>query len=55
MPDYFRMASLREDKINFDKLSDGASKAMAAENLYWLKNDAKFRAVAQRGTYDDFK
>lgn len=49
------MASLKEDNINFDKLAAGADQAVAAEDLYWLQNDAKFRAVKQKGTYDEFK
>lgn len=49
------MASLKDDSINFDKLAAGADKVLAAENLYWLQNDAKFRAVKQKGTYEEFK
>lgn len=49
------MASLRSDDINFDRLASGAQRAMKDEDLYWLRNDAKFRAVKQRGTYDEFK
>lgn len=49
------MASLRDDEINFSKLESGAHAAQERESLYWLQNDAKFRAVKQKGTYDDFK
>lgn len=49
------MAHLKDDNINFEKLETGVQKAMADENMYWLQNDAKFRAVKQKGTYDDFK
>ena len=49
------MASLKDDNINFEKLAATANQAIATENLYWLQNDAKFRAVKQKGTYDEFK
>lgn len=49
------MAHLRNDDINFDKLETGVHNAMKADDLYWLQNDAKFRAVKQQGSYDDFK
>ncbi|KAF6028569.1 CCDC103 [Bugula neritina] len=49
------MASLKDDSINFDKLENEVDEAMKAENLYWLQNDAKFRAVKQKGTYEEFK
>lgn len=49
------MASLKDDNVDFDKLETGVHRAMEAENLYWLQNDAKFRAVKQKGSYDEFK
>ncbi|XP_067952101.1 coiled-coil domain-containing protein 103-like [Watersipora subatra] len=49
------MASLKDDHVNFDKLESSVRQAMEAENLYWLQNDAKFRAVKQKGSYDEFK
>ena len=49
------MAHLKKDDINFDKLETGVQKAMEADNLYWLQNEAKFRAVKQKGSYDEFK
>ena len=49
------MASLKDDAINFDKLESSVHNAMEAENLYWLQNDAKFRAVKQKGSYEEFK
>ena len=42
------MASLKNDDINFEKLASGAQKAMKDDDLYWLRNDAKFRAEAAR-------
>ena len=49
------MAHLKKDDINFDKLENGVQKAMEADNLYWLQNEAKFRTVKQKGSYDEFK
>lgn len=50
------MVSKQGDSIDFDKLESKVNKAVEDEKLYWLRNDAKFRAVRQKvGTYDEFR
>ena len=50
------MVSIKEDKVDFDKLEKELYAAVAAEEKYQRENDAKFRAVNQKvANYDEFR
>ena len=42
-------------KMDFDQLEHELNGMVAADNLYWERNDAKFRAAKQNVTYEQFE
>ena len=44
-----------EDKIDFGRLESDLRSLVASDDLYWTRNDAKFRAAEQTKTYREFK
>ena len=42
-------------KMDFDKLEHELNGMVAADNLYWERNDAKFRAAKQNVSYEQFE
>ena len=42
-------------KMDFDQLEHELNGMVAADNLYWDRNDAKFRAAKQNVTYEQFE
>ncbi|XP_014670865.1 PREDICTED: coiled-coil domain-containing protein 103-like [Priapulus caudatus] len=50
------MASLDDEPLDLKKLGKELKGALAADEEYWLRNDAKMRAMQQRvGSYEEFR
>ena len=45
------MSNVRE----LESLANDLSKVIKSDEVYWRQNDAKFRALAQNATYDQFE
>ncbi len=45
------MSNVRE----LESLHNDLSKVIKNDEVYWRQNDAKFRALAQNATYDQFE
>ena len=45
------MSNVRE----LESLHNDLSKVIKSDEVYWRQNDAKFRALAQNATYDQFE
>ena len=41
--------------MNFSKLEQELNGMMKADELYWTRNDAKFRAAKQNVPYEEFE
>ena len=41
--------------MDFCKLERDLNNMVAAEDLYWQRNDAKFRAAKNHATYEEFE
>lgn len=51
-----RTSDVSEEMPNMDRVEDECGRLVAADELYWRENDAKFRAVHQRvQTYEEFR
>ena len=40
---------------DLSKLEEELNSMLAADDLYWLRNSAKFRATAQTSNYEEFR
>ena len=47
--------SLQSGMASLDQVECELSSLLAQDNRYWRENDAKFRAVAQNATYEQFE
>ena len=45
----------KDFSVDFDKLGKELENAEKADAKYWRENDAKFRAVNQKVSYDEFR
>ena len=41
--------------MDFQKLENELNNMVAADDLYWQRNDAKFRAAKQHVSYEEFE
>ena len=41
--------------MDFHKLESDLNNMVAADDLYWQRNDAKFRAAKNHATYEEFE
>ena len=41
--------------MDFSKLEEELNGLIEADNLYWVRNDAKFRAARQNVSYEEFE
>lgn len=47
--------SLQSGMASLDQMEEELNSMLAQDNRYWRENDAKFRAVAQNSTYEQFE
>ena len=55
MPKKKRPSAAAAATVDFGALEAELNALVAEEDLYWVRNEAKFRAVEQTASYDEFQ